>query len=281
MGFNLLVSLVAVIILGLSSTNLYAKGPGAKEVALAYAEAMAKGEVTRWAALDLGCLMRTKGQPQGSDKGQKRADLQQACWNDTLQAHRKMAEQDAQTGVFSSSSLDGNFGLLHERHRVAATWREYPPAIFVSPSVAHMGSGPAPRIHVEKTTPTQPVPLVRLKGDKTVTVPGIGVDIKILYDDPITAPLALSPDEPAWAKGVTRKFGPVREVTARFIVVSGLRKAGLPSDVAVLNEALPDAPGIPYAHYGMNPDPGRPWVRPGSDLEQPPLIGGLVNGSAA
>ncbi|HEY5626601.1 MAG TPA: hypothetical protein VIR79_01515, partial [Nitrospira sp.] len=281
MVWNLLASLVAVVLFGTFTTDLYAKGPGAKDLALAYAEAMAKGEVARWAALDLACLMREKGQPRESKKGKKRAQIQQACWDDTLQAHRKMAEQDAQTGVFGSNSLVGNFGLLHERHRVAATWREYPPAIFISPSVAHVGSGPIPHLHVVKTTPTLPVPLVRLKGDKTVTVPGVGVDIKISYDDPLTAPIALNPDEPAWAKGVTRKFGPVREVTVRFIVVSGLRKAGLASDVALLNEALPDAPGIPYAHYGMNPDPGRPWVRPGSDLEQPPLIGGLVIGSAA
>jgi len=271
----------SMLSLGAFTNEAYAKGSkstDAKAVAATYAEALANGKVGEWAALDLGCLVRAKGQPR-STNGLKNKQ-QEACWNDTLQAHRKMAEQDAQTGVFGSSSLEGNFGLLHERHRVAATWREYPPAIFVSPSVVHVGSGPTPRLHVVKATAAQPVPLVRPKGDKIITVSGVGVDVKVSYDDPFTAPLALSPDEPAWAKGVTRKFGPVREVTTRFIVVSGLRKLGLSSDVAVLNEALPDSPGIPYAHYGMNPDPGRPWVQPGSNLDHPPLIGGLVLGSA-
>ncbi|WP_455370415.1 hypothetical protein [Petrachloros mirabilis] len=274
-------ALVLSLSIGVTTNDVYAKGSkgmDAKGVALAYAQALANGKVADWASLDLGCLMREKGQPQS--KGINRSERQQACWNDTMQAHRKLAEQEADTGVFGSSSLVGNFGLLHERHRVAATWREYPPAIFASPAVVRVSAGPAPQIQVVKATAVQGVPLVRLKGDKAVTVSGVGVDLKVSYQDPFTAPLALSPDEPSWAKGITRKFGPVQEVTARFIVVSGLRKLGLPVDTAVLNEALTDAPGIPYAHYGMNPDPGRRWVRPGSDLEEPPLIGGLVLGSA-
>ncbi|WP_455378044.1 hypothetical protein [Petrachloros mirabilis] len=283
-GFIIRTFYYAVVLMlstGIMTNDVYAKGQkgtDAKGIALAYAEALANGKVAEWAALDLACLMRAKGQPQNKI-GQK-SDLQEACWNDTMEAHRKLAEQEADTGVFGSSSLEGNFGLLHERHRVAATWREYPPAIFVSPAVANVRSGPAPHIKIVKTTGVQPVPLVRLKGEKAVSVSGVGVDLKISYEDPFTAPLALSPDEPSWAKGITRKFGPVQEVTARFIVLSGLRKFGLPSDSAVLNEVLSDAPAIPYAHYGMNPDPGRRWVRPGSDLEEPPLIGGLVLGSA-
>lgn len=283
-GFNIRIFYFALLLtpfIGLTTNDAYAKGSkgmNAKGVALAYAAALANGKVAEWASLDLGCLMREKGQPQS--KGSQKSERQQACWDDTMQAHRKLAEQEADSGVFGSSSLAGNFGLLHERHRVAATWREYPPAIFVSPAVAHVSGGPAPKIQFLKATAAEPVPLVRLKGDNAVTVSGVGVEIKVTYEDPFRAPLALRPEEPWSAKGVTRKFGPVHNVTARFVVVSGLRKLGLSVDTAVLNEALPDAPGIPYAQYGMNPDPGRRWVRPGADSDHPPLLGGFVLGSA-
>ena len=278
---SFLIAFILSLSVGLAPIESQAKatkGPDAKGIALAYAEALANGKVGAWASLDLGCLMREKTQVRSN--GQQKTTLQKTCWDDTMNAHRKLAEQEADPGVFGSNSLEGNFGLLHDRHRVAATWREYPPAIFFSPALISVKGGPAPRIRVIGATSVQPVPLVRLSGDEAVTVSGVGVDVMVSYEDPFTAPLALRPEEPWSAKGVTRRFGPVHEVTARFIVASGLRKLGLPVDKAILNEALPGAPAIPYAHYGMNPDPGRRWVRPGSELEHPPLIGGLVLGTA-
>lgn len=275
---RILPALFLSLLVGFVATDLHAKGTTAEGVALTYVEALAKGRVAEWAKLDLGCLMRAKGSSRS--KGRQDTGLQQTCWDDTMRAHRNMARQEAESGVFGASSLEGNFGLLHERHQAAATWREYPPAIFASPSVIRAQAGPVPRIQVVAATAGQPVSLARLSGDTLLTVSGIGVDVKVSYQDPFTAPLALRPEEPWWAKGITRKFGPVREVTARFIVVSGLRKLGLPVDMAVLNEALSDAPGIPFAHYGLSPDPGRPWVRPGLDRERPLLVGGLVLGSA-
>ncbi|MBH0189851.1 MAG: hypothetical protein HP493_13715 [Nitrospira sp.] len=266
------------LLVGFAATDLHAKGMNAEGVALTYVEALANGQVAEWAKLDLGCLVRAKGLSRA--KGRQDTGLQQACWDDTMKSHRDMARQEAESGVFGASSLEGNFGLLHERHQAAATWREYPPAMFVSPSVIRAQAGPIPRIRVVASTVVQPVSLARLSREALLTVSGIGVDVAVSYQDPFTAPLALRPEEPWWAKGTTRKFGPIREVTARFIVVSGLRKLGFPVDMAVLNEALSDAPGIPFAHYGTNPDPGRPWVRPGSDRERPPLVGGLVLGSA-
>lgn len=266
------------LLVGFATTDLQAKGTNAEGVALTYVQALAKGQVAEWAKLDLGCLTRAKGLSRA--QGFQGTGLQQTCWDDTMTAHRNMARQETESGVFGASSLEGNFGLLHERHQAAATWREYPPAIFASPSVIRTQPGPIPLIRVAASSVVQPVPLARLSGETLLTISGIGVDVTVSYQDPFTAPLALRPEEPWWAKGTTRKFGPVREVTARFIVVSGLRKLGFPVDRAVLNEALSDAPGIPFAHYGMNPDPGRPWVRPGSDRERPLLVGGLVLGSA-
>jgi hypothetical protein len=275
-----LVALFACLLIGTLATGTQAKGSNAKDIALIYVDSLSNSRISEWAAHDLGCLMRVKVRATGKRIPQEQSALYQTCWEDTMLAHRKLAEQKTETGVFGATSLGNNLGLLHERHRGAATWREYPPALFASPAIVRSQGGPAPRVQIIGATTAEPVSVVRIDGDKAVTLSGVGVDVQVSFVDPFAAPLALRPEEPWFAKGVTRRFGPIREVTARFVVVSGLRKFGFPIDMAVVNEALPDAPGIPIAQYGMNPDPGRPWVKPGSDLEHPPLMGGLVLGSA-
>lgn len=275
-----LAALFTCLLIGALAAEVQAKGTDVKDVAFGYVDSLANGRIAEWASHDLGCLMRAKGGARGKRTPREETALRQACWDDTMQAHQKLAEQKADTGVFGATGLGSNLGLLHERHRGAATWREYPPALFVSPAIVRSQGGPPPRTRVVGATPAEPVAIVRVAGNKAVTLPGVGVDVQVSFGDPFTAPLALRPEEPWFAKGVTRKFGPVRDLTARFVVVAGLKKLGFPVDVAVVNEALPDAPGIPIAQYGMNPDPGRPWVKPGSDLEHPPLMGGLVLGSA-
>ncbi len=104
------------------------------------------------------------------------------------------------------------------------------------------------------------------------------MDIKIVYPDPLTAPLALRPEEIWWVNGGQRRFGPVREVMARFIMVTGLRRFGFSADRAVINEVLPGVPLISTTHYGLRPDNGRKFNQ--ADPARPLLKGELVPGSA-
>jgi len=99
-----------------------------------------------------------------------------------------------------------------------------------------------------------------------------------VYSDPLTAPLALRPEEIWWINGAQHRFGPVREVVARFILVTGLKPYGLPVDQAVLNEALPGTPRIPTTYYGLRPEAGRRFDQP--DPAHRLLKGELVPGSA-
>lgn len=219
---------------------------------LHYADAFANGRIDEWAAADLACLSRRKQNPGMATKA-----AAEACWTATLQAHTAMTAQDAETGVFDAVGRGAGFGLLHDRHRASENWKDYPPAVFLSPPIVRRDHGPAPDLAVTRVSPSQPLALLHLAGHEAVTVRGQAVDVAIRYRDPLTAPLALRPEEIWWVSGTQRRFGPVREVEARFIVVSGLKKFGYPVDRAVMNEALPGAPLIPTTRYGLRPDAGR------------------------
>jgi len=249
----------------------------AARFALQYAAALAQSNVAPWAASDLACLTRAKSAAQG-DSSRISADMAQRCWDETLNAHANLVAQQAERGVFNATEQGTSLGLLHDRHRATENWKEYPPAIFVSPPVILKNQAPLPSLSVIGTTPLQPIALTQVKGADPVSLHGHAVDVKILYPDPLTAPLALSPEEVWWVNGSQRRFGPVREVVARFIVVTGLRTFGYPVDRAVMNEILPGAPRIPTTHYGLRPDSGRKFDY--SDATRGILKGELVPGSA-
>ena len=244
-----------------------------------YAEALSNSQVKQWAAVDLGCLARQRAQA-GSAPRPLSADAAQQCWDETLKAHAAMVAQEAETGVFGAIGQGVGFGMLHDRHRATETWKEYPPALFVSPAVVRRDHGPAPHLTLVRVSPDQPIALTGLAGPDPVGLKGQAVDVKVVYTDPLTAPLALRPEEVWWVNGAQRRFGPIREVIARFVVVSGLRKFGYPVDQAVMNEALSDAPRIPTAHYGTRPEAGRVFEQLSSDSPQRLLKGELVMGSA-
>ncbi len=228
-----------------------AEGEAGRTV-VAYAEALAHSKVQAWASYDLGCAIRPRGK-----QASLAAEAASQCWNDTLAAHRDLVAQKAEEGVFDAVGRGAGFGLLHERHRASENWKDYPPALFLSPPIVRREGGVTPEITWLHTGPLQSVAVVGLKGQELTSLKGQAVDLKVVYRDPVSAPLALRPEEVWWVTGAQRRFGPVREVHLRFILLSGLRKLGYPVDRAVMNEALPGAPLIATTHYGLRPDAGR------------------------
>lgn len=235
-------------------------GDDTKRFVVRYANAFANAQIEEWAASDLACLSRRK-----HNSAQAPTAAAQACWTATIEAHTAMTAQDPEPGVFDAMGRGMGFGLLHDRHRASEHWKDYPPAVFLSPPVVRRDHGPAPDIAVVQVSPSQPIALLNLAGREPVTVRGQAVDLRIRYPDPLTAPLALRPEEVWWVSGTQRRFGPVRQVEARFIVVSGLKQFGYPADRAVMNEAVPGAPVIPTTHYGLRPDAGRRFEAVSSD----------------
>ena len=244
---------------------------------LHYVQALAHSQTDAWAATDLGCLSRTRDASKGHFS-KLTPDLVQRCWDDTLRSHTHIVSQQAESGVFSAIGRGVGLGLLHDRHRATENWKEYPPAVFLSPPVILKDHAPIPQTTTVRISPWQPLTLSNIKRGSLVSLLGQAVDIKIVYPDPLTAPLALRPEEIWWVNGAQRHFGPVREVVARFIVVTGLRKFGFSTDRAVMNEALQDVPLIATTHYGLRPDNGRRFDQ--ADPAHALLKGELVTGSA-
>ncbi|MDH5640172.1 MAG: hypothetical protein OEY28_02675, partial [Nitrospira sp.] len=259
-----------------ASARTQSDGDAARFV-LQYVEALAHSQTDRCANADLSCLSHARTSSEGGSP-KLTPDMARRCWDDTLHAHTAMVAQQAESGVFSATGRASSLGLLHDRHRATENWKEYPPAIFISPPVILRDHAPVPHLSITETTPSQPIALTQIKGTELVRVYGQAVDVKIVYSDPLTAPLALRPEEVWWVNGAQRHFGPVREVVARFVVVAGLRKFGYPVDRAVMNEILPGAPLIPTTHYGLRPDNGRKFDQ--ADPAQRILKGELVAGSA-
>jgi hypothetical protein len=245
------------------------------QLVLRYAEALATGGVETWAKLDLGCLAKQRRSTKGGSVGMAESEAK-ACWDETMRAHVAMVADEPEAGIFGAMGRGIGFGLISETHRQADRWKDYPPGVFLSPAVV---AETTPRLNVAKVWPTRPI-AIQGKGEDPVAVRGTMVELHVTYPDPLTAPLALKPDEVWWASGQIRRYGPVREVLTRFVVVTGLRKLGYSSDTAVVNEALADAPRIPATRYGLNPEIGRAFNHRGDSSAEPPIKGGLVLGSA-
>lgn len=257
----LLVGLVASIADAKSPGGSASEGGDAGRLVLQYATALANSDTKTWAPIDLGCLTIQRRLRAGSTLSQETV---RQCWDDTLKVHTEMVAQKAERGVFDASGGAG-FGLLHDRHRPSENWKDYPPAVFVSPAVVQRSHGPAPDITVLNVSPVQSFALIGLSGNDPISVKGQAVDLKVIYRDPLTAPLALRPEEIWWSTGAQRRFSPVREVQIRLIVLSGLRKFGYGSDRAVMNEGLTGSPLIATTRYGLRPGLGRQFDDPRVD----------------
>jgi len=273
MAFGVIVTAGAMGLLAVPADSGAAAIDPAGRGALRSAEAMAAGRVGDWAGLDLGCLTRRLGQasPQSTD---------QACWKDTLAAHTDLLADQSEEGIFDAQGRGVGFGLLDESHRKADLWRDYPPAVFVSPSAWKRGGAPPPQIKFLKTLPARVTGLQLSGGRPPVRVSVTLVELAVTYPDPLSAPLALQPGEAWWASGVVRRYGPVRDLVVRVPVLSGLKAAGYPVDQAVLSAGLPETPMLLGTVSSGTSEIGRTSERPGEHTGGQELAGGLVLGSA-
>ncbi len=261
---------------GMIGSSIAAPAPAADpagRLALQYAEAMVAGRVADWAGLDLGCLTR-RLPSTGS------ASTEEGCWKDTLATHTDFLDDQSEEGIFGAQGRGVGFGLLDESHRKADLWRDFPPAIFVSPAAWQRGGAPQPKIKFLKTLPVRVTGLQISEARPPVRVSVTLVELSVSYPDPLDAPLALRPGEPWWASGQIRRYGPVRDLVVRVPVVSGLKAAGYPVDQAVLSAGLPETPMLLGTGGGGISEIGRTSDRPGETTGGQELAGGLVLGSA-
>ncbi|MCA9420659.1 MAG: hypothetical protein KC592_06565, partial [Nitrospira sp.] len=231
-------------------------------IALDYAEAMAARKVTEWAELDLACLTRQMKR-EGSGVSPQNQGIAKDCWQDTLAAHRELVRDEPELGIFGAMGRGAGLGLIHESHRHADFWKDYPPALAISPAILSQSqSDVLPQITVDKAQPARPGGLILVPGQNPVEAQVTTVDLLVTFPNPMVAPLALRPGEPWWTSGVIRRYGPVRTLVVRFFVVSGLQSHGYAVDQAIVNEALPDGPQLAEpGSPGILPDSPRWWDR--------------------
>lgn len=108
-------------------------GEDTSRFVLYHIEALSYAQIEAWAA-DLGCLNRSR--ETGDNRSSKFApEMARRCWDDTLHGHIQMVSQQAESGVFNATGRGIGLGLLADRHRATENWKDYPPAVSVSPSI--------------------------------------------------------------------------------------------------------------------------------------------------
>src|SRR2546425_4528087 len=102
-------------------------------------------------------------------------------------------------------------------------------------------------------------------GAPLVSVPAAVVRLRVTYKDPITSPVTYAPEEEGLTATVKTTAQPLKAVTVKWVVLSGLRKLGFPGDTAVLNlrVAGPGGDPIPFVTEtgGYIPN-SRAWWEP-------------------
>lgn len=127
-------------------------------LALRYAEALTAGRIDDWARLDLGCLGRLRNAATGSQA--TRSQIARTCYDDTINAYRAMIEDTSEPGVLGPTTRGRGLGLLSETHRHASLWKDYPPALFLSPAAVRSSLKTPPTVELRTVSRHVPLPSV-------------------------------------------------------------------------------------------------------------------------
>ncbi len=198
----------------------------AAQAAIQYANAIGKGDIDRFVALDFTCLYERQGNapatPPSSTAGPG------GCWERLNEVHAEaILTKDA--GIYAQWPGRGRTVFF------SRPLEEYPASAFVMDLIGQSppGSGFDVQLEEERALPQGSFPSADRR--RTLSVPTTVVRLKISYKDPLSAPLAYAPGTFQWTSTVERPRIAVRSVSVQFVVFSGLRRHGFPTDVAVLN----------------------------------------------
>ena len=205
-----------------------------------YAKAISSGDRATVGKLDFGCLYRLVSRagkrltalPMSSDP------YYAECWDHIANAHKTAIEQQDQS-VYEIWPGKGNLVFFRDE------LTEYTPSFFVMDQLGLSPPGAGLRMALSETKQL-PAASFRLAENSPVAVaPATIVRIKVGYKDPLTSPVV-------FPTGLRTKFTNVirspkqalKEVTVRWVVLSGLKKAGFPVDVAILNMPIIGPDGV-------------------------------------
>jgi len=265
-GAPVSIMLTAILLIAAGETAHAAKPRGTHKSPVVatvqrYAEAVASGDAVTAGRLDFACQAslvtaapvaarpRRPAFPPDSDP------VYASCWKRLAPAHDGAVER-RERGV--EVLWPGKDALIFLDNLT-----QYVPSVFVMDRLGL--SPPAGGLRVEPLD-HRPLPPAsfRLRTDgPTVSAPATMVRLKVLYKDPLLAPVSYAPGAYRWANTVKRPKRAIKSVTVSWVVLSGLKKLGFPGDMAVLN--LPPEPGTdvtaPFVTEsgGYVPDSGVWW----------------------
>ncbi len=217
-----------------------------------YAQAVAASDPIAVAQNDFVCVLKmvesgsvaAGGFPEESDP------IYSWCWDRLVQAHAEVIESRDR----ALDELWPGVGKLvnysdFKRFLIAETQtRQRAPSFFVMPQIGEMAGAPGFSLEPVSAGPL-PHASFQIQGrDHVVAVPTTLVRTRIAYPTPITSPVANGPGEIDWAVPYKKPIHPIKAVTVKWVVLSGLKQHGFPTDTAVLNIPLESSMGtlIPF-----------------------------------
>nr|MBI3611969.1 hypothetical protein [Nitrospirota bacterium] len=220
-----------------------AKPSAAALVAQRYAEALASGDRSTFGQLDFACQYQMvtagtaplKAFPPASDP------VYAACWDKLAHAHEAAVDLRDQ-GM--DTMWPGKNGLVFFREPL----EKYGASFFVMDVLGQSPPGGGLKLEVVESKP-MPAASFRLREDGPVLgAPAQLVKLRVTYKDPLSSPVAYAPGSYKFTNTVKRPRVALKEVTTQWVVLSGLKKAGFPGDVAVANLPVSEREGarVPF-----------------------------------
>lgn len=240
------------------------------DAAQQYVEAMASGDHSAVGRLDFACLYRiTSASPHRVEKAPPPSDpVYSACWTSIADAHNSAVER---RNLAMDVLWPGKDRLVFFGEELS----RYPASAFVMELVGQAPPGSGLSTQVVGTS-TLPPASFRLR-DKVLPAHATLVRLRIAYKDPLTSPATYAPGTYKWTNTIKRPRQALKDITLKWVVLSGLRKHGFPGDVAVLNlpvsrledETTGMREAIPFVTETSGSDPASAaWWGPGETSGQ-------------
>lgn len=214
----------------------------ATEAARRYADAISKGDRGTFGLLDFACQYRlVTASPPGRKAAPEASDPSyEVCWKELTAGHTSSLKR---TDVGMDVLWPSTGPLVFYGDELSST----PASAFVMDAIGTSPPGSGLRLIV---TNSRRIPdgSFRLKPNgKVIGVPTTLVAITVAYQDPLTAPVTYAPGTVQWTSTVKRPRRAVKSIVTQWVVFSGLKRHGFPSDTAVVHhpvDTTPEAPGM-------------------------------------
>lgn len=242
--------ITALVVVSLQGEARAADSSAASDAVQRYSQAVAAGDPVRVAQNDIVCLLKMmeSGSVVGGGFPDESDPVYSWCWDRLAQAHteviqsRDLALDELWPGVGKLVNYtDFKRFLIDELQQT----RQRAPSFFVMPQIGEVAGAPGFSLETVSTGPLPHASFQVPGNDHFVAVPTTLVRTRIAYPDPMTSPVANGPGQMDWEVPYKKPVEPIKAVTVKWVVLSGLKQHGFPTDTAVLNIPLMSSMGTP------------------------------------